>query len=451
MDRVVVPMMAVALVVASGLALPGCGELASAPPPSHDGTWTPPTRLAEAVFNPQAAATPGGDVVVVWEQGALPRNFYHSDSVWAQLLTAADGWSPKAPDLLDRPGSWPGALTPVVAVAPDGAALAAWARPLDATIRAGIRDPARGWRVAASISASERGESPSVVLDGAGNGLVAWAAGDPGTVRVARHVRDRGWVRVEDVTPGNDGRFRIAMDAGGVGLLAWTQEERFGRELRRHAWVRPFDPASGWGAAEPVQEDASRDAVVEDVGFDEDGNAVVVWSEHLPPPMDPAPRLLARARLAAGDVQRALLVADGASDARVALDPRGGAVAAWIQATPPGVASARFDIAAGWGRAESVASSRDVVGPLALAVDVEGNVLVAWLEQAAEVRTLRTARKPAGRGWSAPVSIPTGRSVRDAPWLGVDPTGRALLLWSQEVGTYPALSAELWAARFEPE
>lgn len=453
MNRGVVQMTAVALGAASGVAFLGCGGPAPAPSPlpSQDGSWTEPVRFAEAAFNPRAASRPDGDVVVVWEKGALPRNFYHSESVWAQVLTAADAWNPKTPDRLDQPDSFPAPLTPVVSVAADGAALAAWARPTDSTVWAGVRDPGRGWMGAALVPASEDGQSPAVVLDSEGNGLLAWDARASRAVRVARYVRGRGFVRVEEVTPRDAGPFRIAMDAGGDGLLAWAQEERVGREFRLHAWVLRFDPSSGWGAAEPLQQDASRDAVVEDVAFDRDGNALVVWSERRPPPLDPAARLLARAHPAGGGGGRIQLLGDPASDARLALDPRGGAVAAWIQEAPPGVFSARFDLGSGWGTQEPVVSSGDVVGPPALAVDPAGNVLVAWREQAVDMLTLRTARKPAGGRWSAPVAIPVTRSVRDAPWLGVAPSGRALLLWSQVVGAYPSLSAELWGARFERE
>ncbi|MDW5594942.1 PKD domain-containing protein, partial [Conexibacter stalactiti] len=187
------------------------------------GSWSPTETLSSAAYSagyPQLAVSPAGDAVVAWTLGTAPTSvqarlrpaggaweasthdvsasgraaneplagidgsgnatvlWSESDGMHTLVRAAAHpaggGWSGGGP--LSAGGASAGALT--LAVAPDGVAVAGWARFVGgAVVIEGARRPADGaaWQPAQQLSAGGRNALyPQVALDGRGNAVAVW-------------------------------------------------------------------------------------------------------------------------------------------------------------------------------------------------------------------------------------------------------------------------------------
>lgn len=149
----------------------------------------------------------------------------------------------------------------------------------------------RGWSTPSTISslATGFGNEPKVALRENGDALLIWVLNDEATtLRSLWHSRysaDIGWSN-PGLIESNDGAtydHRLAMNpTSGKGIVAWKQWEpdsNWGAEY--HIWARPFSPDTGWGSAARI-DNLDMPVGRPDVGVDEGGNAVVVWSSQNP-------------------------------------------------------------------------------------------------------------------------------------------------------------------------
>jgi hypothetical protein len=77
-----------------------------------------------------------------------------------------------------------------------------------------------------------------------------------------------------------------------------------------------------------------------------------------------------------------------------------------------------------------------------VAVDSTGNMQAAWIQTESSIDNLYTARLDASAGtWSLPQSLEALDTHAQPPSAGIDANGRALVVWSQTVGTSQKLLA----------
>ena len=163
-----------------------------------------------------------------------------------------------------------GGATRDLAMNGDGMALLVWRRcatpPPDSgncQLRARRFDPVAGWAAATTLPTVDPTAYVAVAIDAEGNGLAVWAesSADPdgSDLRFARietaRFRDGAWMDPEVLDSGElgDGLYipRVALDAAGNGLLAWTFSRYWeeGSEEAPHGEIRArsYIPASGFG------------------------------------------------------------------------------------------------------------------------------------------------------------------------------------------------------------
>jgi hypothetical protein len=129
---------------------------------SAAGSWSPPVQLPGSC---------GGSVAVNAAGAQAAAGFSNAD-MSVQVCTSGDGQTWSAPVTLAQ------GVTPAVAIAPDGRAVAVWVGgPGTApTVQASVRPPGGQWSTAVTLTTDAYGD-PVIGIDGSGNAIAAWAGG----------------------------------------------------------------------------------------------------------------------------------------------------------------------------------------------------------------------------------------------------------------------------------
>ena len=144
-------------------------------PAAHAVSWSAPASLLPKLEGSrfQLAVNARGEQVFVWEQQRTPQ----LATVGARLRSASGRFGPVQE--LRRSVR---AITPDVAIAPDGTAIAAWNRVYRGHLRifAAVRRPGHGFGRAALIGRTDKaqGAQPQVEFDRRGNAIVLWRWSD---------------------------------------------------------------------------------------------------------------------------------------------------------------------------------------------------------------------------------------------------------------------------------
>lgn len=347
----------------------------------------------------------------------------------------------------------------------------------------------------AAISALAAGGARAA-MDAEGNVIAVWGQlNDQGKQHywASRYVVETGWGTPsqleENIGDPSSNEFpQIAMAPNGMAMVVWTQLTTSGAY---DIWARPFDPASGWGTVERIDE-GQYHAVDPSVGIDDAGNAIVAWQQ--------TQDLAARTKIVARRYVRGTgwsgvtppfatpTVSGGAdSSPKVAVAPNGDAVVAfssngsiwWSKYTENAWAAAAVLV-------EDTDSYRAIGNP-SLAIDATGKALVAWRQRdfvggaakstvffkrysntwtaEAEVTppvtaddyadvslamnangaavivwkrpdlSLQAATAPAGGTWTVNAVKPAGvLDVTSGPQVAIDGNGTAYATWGQKTG-----------------
>jgi hypothetical protein len=194
--------------------------------------------------------------------------------------------------------------------------------------------------------------------------------------------------------------------------------------------------AAGWLA--PVTVPLS----VNDLGFDQDGNAIAV-GVGADASGDSTFRSMTRSF---GGQWNTLGPVSGAGDSdvrspRVAVDPNGDAVAVWSahnQDAAKYVVRASSRPAGGaWSDPVMLSDGGVFDRGQEVAIDAQGNATAIWTEILGGTGpVVRSASRPNGGDWSEPVDLSEG-TVNSSPRMAVDPQGTVTAVW---LGTAPHIS-----------
>ncbi|MFN8124405.1 MAG: PKD domain-containing protein [Thermoleophilia bacterium] len=205
----------------------------------------------------------------------------------------------------------------------------------------------------------------------------------------------------------------------------------------------PAAAAPGWIAPRTLSPDAG-DAVTASGAVDASGAATVVWQQFSS--ID-QPRIMAATRAPGGEwsVPRPIsaagaatseLPAPSAFDPRVAVGASGTAVAVWRYRDGGGyVMEAAVRPPGGeWGPPQVISRAARRYDAPAVAVDAQGDAVAAWVRDGQTGMTVEAVTRPAGGGWSAPVTLSAPGSTEAAlPVLAVRDDG-AVAAWSWRGG-----------------
>jgi hypothetical protein len=242
------------------------------------GGWTRLSAIPRTghAFAPRVAADAAGRVTVVWEQPGPRRS-----TIDVATRAPGGGWS--AVRRLSRPGR--PAEVDHVAVDATGAAVAIWRRDDGAhsVVQAATRAGATArWSVPVDLSAAgENAISPAVAIDPDGEAVAVWQRFD-GAHQIAQASTHRAggrWTRPVDLSAGgrNVEEARVAISPAGEAIAIW---ERFdGRIERIQAAARPV--GGGWST--PMDLSGTLGSAHEPaLAIDPDGVARAVWEGNTP-------------------------------------------------------------------------------------------------------------------------------------------------------------------------
>lgn len=294
-----------------------------------------------------------------------------------------------------------------------------------------------GWGRPFVLRGTDKSLNPEVAVDPAGDALVVTytsvgESAKSGHMRYAfrpagrsfGHVRSLG--RAAQLGGPNPPAFpAAALDRNGNGLVAWSRRDSAGT-LRIVAAYKPAGKNFRRAVTLSVGGQLA-DAVAPAVAFDPKGEALVLWERY----MGGGTRIQAALMRPGGRFGKAqTLSAPGANDPQVGMDDQGNAVAVWTIAATPYLVQAAFRTHGHRFGAVQTLRPRigDMENPL-LAVDPDGHAVVVWWESGATTSISRAAfRSRSGRFSRAQtLGLTSGQSMN--PQVVVNRRGAATVLW----------------------
>jgi len=420
------------------LAAVGCDAESGATPgiPPSARSWSAPETVEESriAIIVRTALDPKGNALLVWDDLEGEVNAKRYDAA-KQTWSDSERLDPDNPD---------DSAIPDLAMDGNGDAIAVWQRQsqVDDTrsVWTNRYDASKGsWGQATPIANSDLVLAPQVVMDRAGNALLAFTRSEIGaSVMTARFdVKLGGWSAATPIVPAQGllaGAPQLAMAPGGTAVAAWADGDLDASTI----WAARYDSKSAsWQDAQVI---GTRPGTAQptSVSINEAGTAVAVWVQ-----VEDEKISVYTSRTEwkpAGWSAPERLDLEGHGDAfrpRIALDEAGNALAIWSADADDHrrVWTNRYDASArSWQGAETLdAGEFDAYAPT-LAIQRDGHAVALWTHDEASRRApYASSYNAAERSWSAPRSLESEAEAQsEYVALGLTSDGRALAVWSRE-------------------
>jgi len=237
---------------------------------------------------------------------------------------------------------------------------------------------------------------------------------------------------------------QIAIDANGNALVVWYKDD--GTTTRSNIWANRYTAGSGWGTAMLIESDDGS-AYSPQIGFDANGNALAMWTQH-----DGSRNNIVANLYTSGLGWGAATVvsnsAGAASDPQLAFDTNGNALAVWRQENGSGkkdIWANRYTAGSGWGTAGLIETEAGTANEPQIAFDRNGNALAVWYQDDFTTNNIWANRYTAGSGWGTAALIEADNAGdASSPQIAFDGDGNALAVWCQFDGTRD----NMWANRY---
>ena len=298
-----------------------------------------------------------------------------------------------------------------------------------------------GWGIPVLIENYHEGGGyyPEIAVDGDGNAFAVWNNwyGAGNSVMANIYVAGQGWSTAEiiDLGWGDTGYPRVTTDGAGNAFAVWQQDDG----VRTNIWACRYVLGEGWKAPELIETDDSFTAMNPVISADQDGNAIAVWIQG----DGTAQSVFAnRYTEGVGWGTRVVIESEVSGDANLpalAGDGLGTFTAVWIHSD--GVCTNawanRYTAETGWVTAQLVETddSGSVMSP-SVAMDVSGNAMATWYQYDGSLWNIQANRYIVGTGWGTPVLVEEDDGGgAEAPVVGVDRAGNAIVVWRQWEGS----------------
>ncbi|HEV2429632.1 MAG TPA: hypothetical protein VGV64_07310 [Thermoplasmata archaeon] len=307
----------------------------------------------------------------------------HGYAVYAALYRSGVGW--QTPVAVDQPYDY--SYSPVVAMNGAGDAFAVWQvwNGNHYAMFANRYLPTSGWGTAQAIESSLNNTySPEIAVDGSGNAIATWYEYDGSTdhVYAARFSTSTGWLAPLMLqTSTNYAVYpTVALDAAGNGVVAWLEYSG-----GYHVWAKLYDHTAGWAVAARIEASTYSATTQPPDAAASNGNLSVVWSMY----DSTGTSNVFLNRYVAGTGWIGELDVDGttsvADSPRVAMDPSGN-VTVVFSVRPTGTTPAnlvydetvRYDHVANAYTVSQLDYSRVGIGSPLVAIDGNGGALAVW-------------------------------------------------------------------------
>ena len=367
--------------------------------------WTSSSRVdrsdAVGVLDADIAVEPSGKATLVWSDRDPLADSSIPTSLWSRRYSLANGWEAE-PTLIDTQLSdeymsmWTdlalAGTTPI----------ATWIGPTssDVGLWAAIGNLNSGWSSPATLDRTEKLDArPRIAANTAGDAFAVWARKDRAqpNVLASKYSGSVGWSAPTAISkePGYVSEVAIATDASGNAIALWPSVAS-----ANDLWANLYQSGTGWGEAQLISRDNTREAFNLSVVFDSDGNALAIWISY-----------------------------DG---------------------VVPQVWTARYVRGRGWGIALPFEKSDDWSSAPQIVMGSHGRATAVWSKSDTSftISTIWINRFTPGSGWASPVQLMLdGRTqFASSPGLAIDAVGRLTLIWTEGNGCD---QTTLWAQRFE--
>ncbi len=233
------------------------------------------TNNQQEAVKPQVAVDASNRAMAIWEQYQGSQR-----SIWYNLYLPGSGWD--AAQELASPIDKGQSRNPRLAMDDDGNAMAIWNQwdgtKLDLWFREYRAND--GWQPAALLEHRDENIIPSktsLAMNSDGIAVAGWtyADGTQDSLWANTYQNGSGWGNETQIGSGEIiDDVHCAVDHAGNAFVVWTQDDGYGHRV----WFSRYEPASGWSNAEKLPGQSYADASDAKVYFDDEGNAMAVWS-----------------------------------------------------------------------------------------------------------------------------------------------------------------------------
>lgn len=425
------------------------------------------------IRTPVVAYDAAGNALAVW--GADVQGGGGTDLMWSRR-TSGGTWSApiKIPDWIPPPPTpavGEDRRDPVLAVAPNGNAVAAWRVTSfqGSHVMASTFSPATGWATPVFLW-RKHPDMPSgavdlrIAADSAGNTLVVWAA--VGIIFYNRYTPGTGWVdgaTVEGVGLPVSALIadepEMAMNSAGQAVVIWRQgtDASPSPPLDYDLWSSRYDMANDtWTVPQQLEDGVGTLFYGKSLMIDADGTATALWSDYDGDRLHiRAARLVVNAWTAPSVVEIGNTSSTGfAMDPHAVVDGNGNVMAVWQQGdiNEGAFYASRYVPGTGWGGQQVIGAyvgSSSVIfsTELRLAGNAAGHAVAVWTlpgcigdENVPCPRDLNANEyNPVNGNWGVEEVIDkeaifAGQIEGEAstPFVAVDPSGNAVAVWDQD-------------------
>jgi PKD domain-containing protein len=295
-----------------------------------------------------------------------------------------------------------------------------------------------------SATGGDAGDT-QVAVDPQGDSFAVWRHFDGAHSIVQGAVRPAGgdWSRPQDLSALGFDSFKehVDVDPNGNAVAVWFREIGSKSQVE----VSTLSPGSTtWSPPQPVS-DSANSVSDTSVAMGPRGDAIVSWVE-----FDGVNDFVEASRRAAGSTtwsQQKEVSPGGqnASDARVAVDPQGSAVAVFVvQGSPNAIYGATLPaIATSWTTPKQISDSGKGGFEPDVALDPSGNATAVWTQDDAGVFTIEGSSLAAGAStWTAQVPLSADSNIgANRAHVVIDGSARAYSSWRIDDGTTELVQA----------
>jgi exonuclease VII small subunit len=271
---------------------------------------------------------------------------------------------------------------------------------------------------------NENGDVVAAWIQSNGSGPSVWAR---------LYLVGEGWTEAELVEDTSaEVRYpEVAIDEDGNAVVLWSQMNASFVSL--DLWSNRFVRGVGWAGSEPIGEDGTASDYGHGAVMTDDGAIVAVWTHWA------IPRRVMVSEFEEGVGWSAPSVLDEASSATSAYaasmdsDDEGNIIVVWCESYSGDdtLWSKRYDASIGWGDAQQIAEHSSYSEPR-VAVGGSGDAMCVWhhKEDLLSQYEVRAVAYDADTGWEDETLVSmSGLADNEDPRAGVDAEGNALVVW----------------------